>query len=101
METVDPATRVERRRLDAGRRGAADAPERLSGARTKGVVERTIGWLTTKRRLAKDDERLVESGDMLLYLAMCRILLRRLTRKERKLLINRKRCSRRTLHSHV
>ena len=44
------------------------------------VVERTIGWLTTNRRLAKDYERLVETGEMLLYLAMSRILLRRLTR---------------------
>jgi putative transposase len=41
------------------------------------VVERTIGWLTTNRRLAKDYERLVETGEMLLYLAMSRILLRR------------------------
>ena len=40
-------------------------------------------WLTTNRRLAKDYERLVETGEMLLYLAMSRILLRRLTRKER------------------
>jgi hypothetical protein len=40
-------------------------------------------WLTTNRRLAKDYERLVETGKMLLYLAMSRILLRRLTRKER------------------
>lgn len=50
---------------------------------TEGLVERTIGWLTTNRRLAKDYERLVETGEMLLYLAMSRILLRRLTRKER------------------
>jgi transposase len=32
------------------------------------VVERTIAWLTTNRRLAKDNERLVETGEMLLYL---------------------------------
>lgn len=32
---------------------------------------------------AKDYERLVETSEMLLYLAMSRILLRRLTRKER------------------
>ena len=43
------------------------------------VVERTIAWLTTNRRLAKDYERLVEAGEMLLYFAMSRILLRRLT----------------------
>jgi len=39
--------------------------------------------LTTNRRLAKDYERLVETGEMLLHLAMSRILLRRLTLKER------------------
>ncbi|WP_371823155.1 MULTISPECIES: IS5 family transposase [Microvirga] len=47
------------------------------------VVERTISWLTTNRGLAKDYERLVETREMLLYPAMSRILLRRLTRKER------------------
>jgi transposase len=48
------------------------------------VVERTIGWLTTNRRLAKDYERLVETGEMLLYLAMSRVLLRRLTSKRER-----------------
>jgi hypothetical protein len=47
------------------------------------IVERTIARLTTNRRLAKDYERFVEPGEMLLYLAMSRILLRRLTRTER------------------
>ena len=63
------------RKLD-GQQGFRPLPRRW-------VVERTIGWLTTNRRLAKDYERLVETGEMLLYLAMSRILLRRLTRKER------------------
>ena len=35
-------------------------------------------------QLAKDYERLVETGEMLLYLAMSRILLRRLTRKHER-----------------
>ena len=64
----------------------AEPPTRPSGFQVlarRWVVERTIGWLTTNRRLAKDYERLVETGEMLLYLAMSRILLRRLTRKER------------------
>jgi len=47
------------------------------------VVERTISWLTN-RRLAKDYERLVKTGEMLLYLAMSCILLRRLTRKNER-----------------
>jgi transposase len=56
---------------------------RKLGTIVRAIVERTIGWLTTNRRLAKDYERLIETGEMLLYLAMSRILLRRLTRKER------------------
>ena len=65
-------------------RADAEPPTRPSGFQVlarRWVVERTIAWLTTNRRLAKDYERLVETGEMLLYLAMSRILLRRLTRK--------------------
>ena len=43
------------------------------------VVERTFAWLGRNRRLAKDYERLPETGEMLLYAGMSRILLRRLT----------------------
>jgi putative transposase len=43
------------------------------------VVERTLGWLGRNRRLSKDYERLPETGEMLLYASMSRILLRRLT----------------------
>ena len=62
----------------------AEPPTRPSGFQVlarRWVVERTIAWLTTNRRLAKDYERFVETGEMLLYLAMSRILLRRLTAK--------------------
>src|SRR5215207_7947534 len=65
----------------------AEPPTRPSGFQVlarRWVVERTIGWLTTNRRLAKDYERFVETGEMLLYLAMSRILLRRLTRKHER-----------------
>jgi transposase len=64
----------------------SEPPTRPSGFQVlarRWVVERTIAWLTANRRLAKDYERLIETGEMLLYLAMSRILLRRLTRKER------------------
>jgi transposase len=67
-------------------RVGSEPPTRPSGFQVlarRWVIERTIAWLTTNRRLAKDYERLVETGEMLLYLAMSRILLRRLTRKER------------------
>ncbi len=43
------------------------------------VVERTLGWFGRNRRLSKDYERLPETGEMLLYASMSRILLRRLT----------------------
>ncbi len=68
-------------------RVGAQPPIRPSGFQVlarRWVVERTIAWLTTNRRLAKDYERLVETGEMLLYLAMSRILLRRLTRKGKR-----------------
>ena len=68
-------------------RVGAQPPIRPSGFQVlarRWVVERTISWLTTNRRLAKDYERLVETGEMLLYLAMSRILLRRLTQKGKR-----------------
>jgi putative transposase len=68
-------------------RVGAEPPTRPSGFQVlarRWIVERTIAWLTTNRRLAKDYERFVETGEMLLYLAMSRILLRRLTSKRER-----------------
>jgi putative transposase len=45
------------------------------------VVERTIAWIGRYRRLSKDYEYLPESSDTMIYLAMSRLMLRRLTRK--------------------
>ena len=42
------------------------------------VVERTLGWLTGCRRLNKDYERLPQTSETLIYLAMIRIMVRRL-----------------------
>lgn len=42
------------------------------------VVERTFAWLSTWRRLAKDYELLPSSEEAWIYLAMIRIMLRRL-----------------------
>ncbi len=42
------------------------------------VVERTFAWLGHARRLAKDYERLPETGVAMIYAAMGRIMLRRL-----------------------
>jgi putative transposase len=42
------------------------------------VVERTFAWLTQCRRLGKDYERLPSSSEAMIYLAMIRLMLRRL-----------------------
>ena len=45
------------------------------------VVERTLSWLSRFRRLAKDYEKLPETAETFIYMAMSRILLRRITRR--------------------
>jgi Transposase DDE domain len=45
------------------------------------VVERTIAWVGRYRRLSKDYEYLPESSETMIYLAMSRLMLRRLTRQ--------------------
>ncbi len=42
------------------------------------VVERTFAWLTPCRRLSKDYEGLPATSEAMIYLAMTRLLLRRL-----------------------
>lgn len=42
------------------------------------VVERTFAWLTQCRRLSKDYEVLPESSEAMIYLAMIRLMIRRL-----------------------
>jgi putative transposase len=44
------------------------------------VAERTIGWLSQRRRLSKDYERLRESSQAVIYAVMSRLMLRRLAR---------------------
>jgi putative transposase len=45
------------------------------------VVERTLGWIGRYRRLSKDYEYLPESSEAMIYLAMSRLMLRRLVRQ--------------------
>lgn len=44
------------------------------------VIERTFGWLLNERRLVVDYERLPATDETFIYMAMSRILLKRLTR---------------------
>ena len=55
----------------AGQRGFQVLPRRW-------VVERTFGWLNQSRRLSKDYERLVETSQAFIHVAMTRLMLRRL-----------------------
>jgi transposase len=45
------------------------------------VVERSLGWLGRYRRLSKDYEFLPESSEAMIYLAMSRLMLRRLAQR--------------------
>lgn len=42
------------------------------------VVERTFAWLVRQRRLARDYERLPETSEAFIYIAMIRLMVRRL-----------------------
>jgi hypothetical protein len=44
------------------------------------VVERTFSWLGQNRRMSKDYERLPESSEAFIYVAMSRLMARRLAR---------------------
>jgi len=44
------------------------------------IVERTFAWITRNRRLARDFERLAESSEAFIYVAMIRLGLRRLAK---------------------
>jgi putative transposase len=75
------ASWVERRRIaltpverPEGQRGFQVLPRRW-------VVERTFAWLLQSRRLSKDYERLCETSEALIYVAMTRLMLRRLAPK--------------------
>jgi putative transposase len=66
--------------------GVAIDPEKLSGPRRFGdlprrwVVERTFSWLGQNRRMSKDYERLAATSEAFVYVAMTRLMVRRLVR---------------------
>jgi transposase len=67
--------------------GVAIDPEKFSEPRRFGdlprrwVVERTFSWLGQNRRMSKDYERLPESSEAFIYVAMTRLMVRRLARR--------------------
>jgi putative transposase len=66
--------------------GVAIDPEKLLGQRRFGdlprrwVVARTFSWLSQNRRMSKDYERLAETSEAFVYVAMSRLMVRRLAR---------------------
>ena len=58
-------------RRPKGERGFTVLPKRW-------VVERTLAWLNKRRRMSKDYERLVETSEAWIRLAMINLMLRRL-----------------------
>ena len=43
------------------------------------VVERSFSWTDQNRRMSKDYERVPETGEAFMYVAMTRLMVRRLT----------------------
>ena len=44
------------------------------------IIERTFAWLSRSRRLARDYERLPETSEAFIYVAMIHVMLKRLAR---------------------
>ena len=44
------------------------------------VVERTLSWLNLHRRLSKEYEELTQSSEAMIYIAMTRVMLRKLAK---------------------
>lgn len=48
--------------------------------RRRWVVERTFSWIDHNPRMSKDYERLTETSEAFIYVAMSRLMVKRLTR---------------------
>jgi transposase len=46
------------------------------------VVERTYSWIDQNRRMSKDYERLATTSEAFIYVAMSRLMVRRLARAQ-------------------
>lgn len=74
---IDYAQRVWRCTIEIVKRSARHSFKVLP---RRWVVERTFGWLGRYRRLNRDYERQAHTGETMVYLAMIRLMLARLTR---------------------
>ena len=64
--------------LDAGYRGEKQLPPRgFQVLPRRWVVERPFSWINHNRRMSKDYERLTETGEAFIYVAMSRLMVRR------------------------
>jgi transposase len=64
--------------LDLADCGKAGRPGRFKVLPKRWIVERTFSWLNRQRRLGKDYERLPETSEAFIYVAMIRLMLKRL-----------------------
>jgi putative transposase len=63
------------------REGLKEAPKGLRAfLPRRWIVERTFSWLSQNRRMSKDYERLPGSVEAFIYVAMSRLMVRRLAR---------------------
>jgi len=62
------------------RLAGAYATARFQVLARRWVVERTFSWLDHHRRMSKGYETLAETSEPFIYLAMSRLMVRRLTR---------------------
>jgi transposase len=72
-EWAKEGQKVDWQKLMPPRRGFVVLPRRW-------VVERTFSWLSQNRRMSKDYERLTASAEAFIYVAMSRLMVRRLAR---------------------
>jgi putative transposase len=72
-EWAKEGLQIDREKLQESKEPRAILPIRW-------IVERTFSWLGQNRRLSKDYERLPESAEAFIYVAMSRLMVRRLAR---------------------
>jgi putative transposase len=72
-EWTKEGLQIDREKLQESKEPRAFLPIRW-------IVERTFAWLGQNRRLSKDYERLPESAEAFIYVAMSRLMVRRLAR---------------------